>query len=177
MNISAQLEAVLFYKAEPLSVKHLSEIVGVDKKSVEDGLNMLEEKLKERGVVLIRNKDEIELRTAPDASALIEKLSREELSRELGKAGAETLAIILYSGGAARKDIDWIRGVNSSFIIRELCARGLVSRSARDKRGFVYEPTAELLAHLGAARAEDLPDFSTVKKEMESFVAESRQIS
>jgi len=177
MDISAKLEAILFYKAEPISVNRLAEVLGVDEKDVQNGLVELDKKLAGRGVVIVRSKNEVELRTAPETSGLIEKLLREDGSRELGKAGAETLAIILYRGVASRRDIDWIRGVNSSFIIRELCARGLIARSSRDKRGFVYEPTAELLAHLGAARAEDLPDYDKVKKELESFVAESPQIS
>ena len=98
MNIDAQLEAVLFFKAEPVSVKRLGVLLCVDPKAVEDGLAVLEEKLKCRGVSLVRVGDEIELRTASAASALVEKLTQEELSRDIGKAGAEALAVILYRG-------------------------------------------------------------------------------
>ena len=171
MDIDAQLEAVLFFKAEPLSVKRLSALVGAPEKAVEEGLAALAHKLAGRGVALVRSGNEVELRTAPEAGAVLKKITADELAGELGKAGAEVLALILYRGAATRREIDWIRGVNSSFTLRELGARGLVARTA-DKRGFVYRPTTELLAQVGVARAEDLPDYASAKKELADFVAE-----
>lgn len=175
MNIDAQLEAILFFKAEPVSVKRLAEILGVDKKEVEAGLTALEARLAGRGVSLVRAVEEVELRTAPEASALVEKLLQEELARDIGKAGAEVLAIVLYRARATRREIDWIRGVNSTFTLRELVARGLVARKAnpKDARGFVYEPTLELLAHLGVSRAEELPEYAEAKKELDAFAAKT----
>ncbi|MDP3661780.1 MAG: SMC-Scp complex subunit ScpB [bacterium] len=173
MTLDAQLESVLFFKAEPTSVKRLVELLGVDKKAVEEGLKTLEEKLVGRGVSLVRAGEEVEVRTAPEAGAIIEKLLREELARDVGKAGAEALAVVLYRGQATRRELDWIRGVNSTFTLRELAARGLVARKAnpKDARGFVYEPTLELLAHLGISRVEELPDYSEAKKELDAFAA------
>ena len=84
---------------------------------------------------------------------------------------------MLYKNSATRSEIDWIRGVNSSFTLRELCARGLVVRGTREKRKMVYEPTPELLAHLGVARVEDLPEYANAKKELGDFVAENAQFS
>ena len=175
MTIDTQLEAVLFFKAEPVSVKRLAVLLGVDKKTIEDGLAVLEEKLNGRGVSLVRAGDEVEIRTTPAASALIEKLTQEELSRDIGKAGAETLAVILYRGRATRREIDWIRGVNSSFTLRELAARGLARRIAnpKDGRGYAYEPTPELLAHLGVSRAPDMPNYTDAKKELDAFAAKT----
>src|SRR3989344_8867988 len=135
MNIDAQLEAVLFFRAEPVSVKRLGALLGVAQKAVEDGLAVLEEKLKGRGVSLVRVGSEVELRTAPAASALVEKLTQEELSRDIGKAGAEALAVILYRGQATRREIDWIRGVNSTFTLRELAGRGVARRIPNPKNG------------------------------------------
>lgn len=175
MTIDAQLEAVLFFKSEPLSVKRLGDLLGVDKKSVEAGLKSLETKLAGGGITIVRTGDEIELRTSPDAARVVEKLLREELARDLGKAGAEVLAIVLYRARATRRDIDWIRGVNSTFTLRELVARGLVARRANpeDARGFIYEPTTELLAHLGVSRVEELPDYAEAAKELDAFAAKT----
>mgnify|MGYP001566952425 FL=1 len=171
MTLESKLESILFFKAEPVGIKRLAEILGVDKKKVEEALVALEKSLTGRGVALIRSGGEVELRAAPEASGILEKLTREELSRDLGKAGAETLAVVLYRGQATRREIDWIRGVNSAFTLRELAARGLIARKTnpKDARGFVYEPTVELLAHLGVARVEDLPDYADAQKEFAAF--------
>lgn len=175
MNIDAQLEAILFFKAEPVSVKRLAELLGVDKKAIEAGLSVLEGKLSGRGVILVRIGDEVELRTAPGAASVVERLLQEELARDIGKAGAEVLAIVLYRPRATRREIDWVRGVNSTFTLRELAARGLVARRAnpKDGRGFVYEATAELVAHLGVSHVEALPDYAEAKKELDAFAAKT----
>jgi segregation and condensation protein B len=104
------------------------------------------------------------LGTAPEASALIEQLTREELSKDLGKAGLETLSIIVYKSPITRADLDYIRGVNSSFILRNLQIRGLVEKitNPADARSFLYRPTFELLQHLGVTRVEDLPEYGTL---------------
>lgn len=175
MNTDAQLEAILFFKAEPMSVKRLAELLGVDKKTIETGLSALEAKLAGRGVSLVRVGDEVELRTAPEAANVVEKLLQEELARDIGKAGAEVLAVVLYRARVPRREIDWIRGVNSTFTLRELAARGLVARRAnpKDGRGFVYEPTLELLSHLGVSRVEELPEYAEAKKELDAFAAKT----
>ena len=76
------------------------------------------------------------------------------MSSEIGKAGLETLAIVLYNGPVSRREIDYIRGVNSSFILRNLCVRGLVEREAdsKDQKIFKYRSSLNLLAHLGIKR-------------------------
>ena len=132
------------------------------------------------GAVLrvMRNGDELEMRTSPEASTLIEKLTKEELYRDLGKAGLETLSIILYKSPIKRSEIDYIRGVNSSFIIRNLLIRGLIERVTEKEgagRGFSYKPTIDLLAHLGVAKLEDLPEYAAVKAELAAFEAQAKE--
>jgi segregation and condensation protein B len=169
--ISAQLEAVLFWKAEPVSIKKLATLLNVGPESVKEGLKELEEKLKGRGVTLVQTEEEVMLGTAKELSPLIEQLTKDELNRDLGKAGLETLSIILYQGPISRADIDYIRGVNSQFIIRNLLIRGLVERvdNPTDARSFLYQTTLTLLAHLGISKREDLPEFTKVREDIEAF--------
>ena len=169
MNLAAQIEAVLFFKAEPMTAKKLAGVLKTSEEEIEKALAELQNNLVNRGVALIRNGDEVELRTAQSVSALIEKLTREELSRDLGKAGLETIAVILYKGSAKRSEIDYIRGVNSSFILRNLLIRGLIEREANGGRGFLYKPTTDLLAHLGVSKLEELPEFDKVKESLKKF--------
>jgi chromosome segregation and condensation protein ScpB len=71
----------------------------------------------------------------------------------------------------SRKEIDYIRGVNSGFVIRNLMIRGLVEKieDQKDGRMFLYKPTFELLSFMGVSNVQDLPNFEEIRKEIESF--------
>ena len=117
--------------------------------------------------------DEVALVTAPQASELIERLTKEELSKDLGKAGLEALSVILYQGPIGKSDIDYIRGVNSHYILRSLMVRGLVERlpDPSDQRSYRYRATPELLAHLGVSNREQLPEYERLRSEIDAFRA------
>lgn len=171
--LSSQIEAVLFYKAEPLSVKRLAQIFKKDEKEIKNALDELREELKSRGrgLSLVEWEDEITLGTSKEVSSLIETLTKEELVKDLGKAGLETLSIILYQGPLSRAEIDYIRGVNSNFILRNLLIRGLIERvdNPKDQRSFHYKPTLELISYLGLSKITDLPDYEMVRVDIENF--------
>ena len=171
MNLEQQIEAILFWKGEPVKIKKLAEILSSTDANIVETLNLLEKNLIGRGLVIIRKEDEVTLGTASEISPLIEKLTREELVRDLGKAGLETLSIIIYKGPISRAEIDYIRGVQSNFIIRNLSIRGLVERVAnpKDARSFLYKPTFDLLQYLGLKKIEDMPEFEAVTHELHNF--------
>ncbi len=175
MNLSAQIEAVLFWKAEPVAIKKLATLLGVGVAEIRTALTELEQTLQTRGsgLTLVQTDEEVTLGTAKDLSSLIEKLTKDELSRDLGKAGLETLSIVLYQGPISRANIDYIRGVNSQFILRALLIRGLVERidNPADARSFLYKPTLQLLSHMGVSKITDLPDYEQVRKDIEVFKA------
>lgn len=176
-NLSNQIESILFWKSEPLSIKELARMLAVDVEKISEGINELEKKLEDRGIVLVKNGEEVFLATNSSASELIKKITKEEESLELGKAALETLSIILYKGPIRRSDVDYIRGVNSSFIIRNLLVRGLVEKKTdpKDLRTFIYSPSFELLAHLGLSDIKNLPDFEKVQTEIQNFKAQKEQ--
>jgi chromosome segregation and condensation protein ScpB len=63
MNLPQQLEAILFWKAEPVSLKKLAALLNTDVNAVKVGLQELENDLKDRGLTLIRTDDEVMLGT------------------------------------------------------------------------------------------------------------------
>ena len=120
---------------------------------------------------MLRKDDEVALRTAPEAGGLIETLAKEELTKDLGKAGLETLSIVLYQGPISRREIDYVRGVNSNFILRNLLVRGLVEKveNPRDQRSFLYRPTFDLLSFIGISKIDELPQYASVRQEIATF--------
>lgn len=173
-TLSKKIEAILFWKSEPVSVKKLSLMLSTDESKIQTALTRLEKTLQGRGIVLVKNGTGVYLATGPDASELIKKITMDEESAELGRASLETLSIILYKSPIRRSEVDYIRGVNSSFIIRSLLVRGLVQKNPdpRDSRTSLYTPSFELLGHLGVTDIKNLPDFEKVQEEIQKFKAE-----
>ena len=168
MNLETKLEAILFWKGESMSRKKLAEILKVGQTELNEAIEKLKENLKDRGVVLQEKDNDISLGTAPELTKLIGDLQKEELNRELSKASLETLSVILYKNGVNRAEIDYIRGVNSSFTLRALSVRGLVEKTTdpKDSRRFIYKPSFELLSYMGVKSIEELPDYAEVSNSM-----------
>lgn len=172
LNLEQKIEAILLFKNEPVSYRDLAKMLEDSVGNVRGAVRDLSKTLESRGVVLVDDGESVALGTHPKAFELIEKIQKEELSRELGRAGLETLSIVLYKGPVSRREIDYIRGVNSGFILRNLLIRGLIERteSVAGERSYTYKPTLELLRHLGVRKVEELPEYGTALAKIESFV-------
>ena len=170
-SLEKQIEAVLFWKGEPISIKKLSQIFTKTEEEITIALKTLEENLSSRGIVLMYKDDEVTLGTSKETSEIIEKLTKDELMRDLGKAGLETLSIIIYQGPISRAEIDYIRGVQSNFILRNLMIRGLVEKvpNPKDQRSFLYKPTFEMLSFMGISKIEDMPSYTEARSEIENY--------
>lgn len=170
-SLASKIESVLFYKAEPMKIKNLAQILGVDENQINEAVQTLSNDLQSRGLRIISKDDAVVLVTSPDNSEIIKNLQKEELSKNLSKAALETLSIVIYKGPIRRSEIDYIRGVNSQFSLRLLLVRGLIEKitDPKDERSYLYKPSFELLAHLGIQKIEDVPDFAKVVAEIDSF--------
>jgi len=186
-KLESKLEALLFIYGEPIEVKKLAKISGLKESEVKDGLASLEKELarEERGLSLIQDKGRFQLVTKPEFSKLLEDITKQEFSEELTPAALETMSIVSYAGPITRADIEYIRGVNSSFTLRALLMRGLVEREADTKRSnaYVYSASFELLRHLGLLKKEDLPDYqkynnlvAEVHQELQQKEQQSKQV-
>lgn len=166
MELDAKIESLLFFKGEPLSVKKITEILAVKEEGVLVAINTLKNRQLNTGLTLVENGTEISLGTNKEASIFLEALRKEELSKDLTKSALETLSIILYKGTANRSEIDYIRGVNSSFILRNLLIRGLIEKNidAKDSRRYTYNPTIATLQYMGVNSLNELPDYENVIK-------------
>jgi len=171
MDTERLIEALLFWKGEPIARSLIARSLNTDVSAIDTALSSLRESLAGRGLALMEVNDEVALVTTPEAGELIERLTKEELSKDLGKAGLEALSVILYQGPITKSDIDYIRGVNSHYILRSLMVRGLVERvpDPVDQRSYRYRATAELLAHLGVTTIEKLPEYERLRAEIDNF--------
>lgn len=179
MNNSAlakQVEALLFALGRPLSRKELAEKLAITQEELEPAIAELTQNTSAGGIACVDDGRTVELRVSAAGAEIVERIRKEELSRDIGRAGLETLSAVLYRGPLTRSEIDFIRGVNSSQILRTLLVRGLVRRvsNPKDERSFLYEPTTELLSQLGVTHVDELPDYSDVRTRLTELEAAYR---
>lgn len=168
MSLDQKIEALLFYKATPLNKVTLMKLLGSTEEEFHDAVETIRLRQQHSALRLLETEDEIQLATSPDVSDFLAEHQKEDVRQDIGKAGAETLAIILYREPVTRVEIDRIRGVNSSFILRNLMVRGLIERKARGNSQ-VYCITPQTLQHLGVAQKYDLPRYAEFINAIESF--------
>lgn len=169
MNAHTQkIIALLFYSGETFSLSQLSKIFGTDKEEIEASIQGIDEHLRLIGLALNRFDDTFSLTNHPDTTECITQLRQEELQGTMSPAALETLALVLYRQPIKKSDIDYIRGVNSQFILRNLHSKGLVTREKdpAEERSHIYKPTLALLEFMGLQHIHDLPDYETIRKEL-----------
>ena len=169
ISLVSSLEAILFYLAEPVKIDFLCKTLDKTREEIDSALGVLSESLKSRGLRLVFHEDEIVLTTAPEYSDVIEKIIKEERERDLGRSGIETLSIIAYKGPVSKKEIEYIRGVNSQYALRNLLLRGLIERKSSeiDSRSVGYNITGDALRFLGLTNISELPEYADVNKQLD----------
>ena len=173
--LAKQLEALLFYAAEPLSFKLLADMTKSGDAAIQGALDELAASFAERSLVLIRDQKSASLVTGPDFAPIIEAFAKRDREAPLSNAATEVLAIIAYTDGASKTDIDFIRGVNSQYTLRSLMMRGLISRDVSEKSATIYRGTVELLSFLGIASYADLPKRGDLLQTYHTIVATREQ--
>ncbi len=171
-NIAA-LEALLFIHGEPVTYKKIAAVLNIQKGEAETLAGELKRHLSDspRGIELIADREKVQLATKPEWHTILENFVKEELTEDLTPASLEALSIIAYLGPISRMRIEYLRGVNSSLILRSLMIRGLVERSPDPEHaaGFLYQLTFDAMKHLGIQQKEDLPDFSKFQELLKVF--------
>lgn len=166
-NLLGAIEAVLFVYGEPMDAKKIAKILKAGEKPVKEALDELSKKYSEedRGLTLIVSDDKFQLATKPEFSSLMEEFIKDEFKEQLSPASLETLALIAYLGPLSRAQLDYYRGVNSSFILRSLLIRGLIERfsDSQKSQGYLYKPSMDLLKYLGVSKIEELPEHEKFK--------------
>lgn len=167
MDVKNILESLLFISHKPLSVGELAKLAGADKAAAAAALKELAGEYGERqgGIELLELEDKYQMAARGENSAVIAKFLNTELTGELTRPSLETLTIIAYRGPVSKAELELIRGVNCSLILRNLLMRGLIeAEEDRDKGATVYRITFEFLKHLGIASIGELPEFDRLNR-------------
>jgi segregation and condensation protein B len=162
MDIKSQIESLLFISAKPVAVSELAKLIHASPEDIRKSGDELVEyyKNEKRGIKIIKDGTKFQMVSSPENAKVIQEFIKDETSGELSRPSLETLTIIAYRGPISKIDLDRIRGVNCSLIIRNLLIRGLIeSKSDKKKGDTYYNVTFDFVRFLGINEISELPDF------------------
>ena len=162
-QLTAALEALLFVTDEPVGTLTLAQMLDVEPKRAQEGLEQLAETLEKtgRGIQLREVAGGWRLYTHPAYYDLIEKYVLSWDTRRMSQAALEVLAIVAYSQPVTRAQISSVRGVNSDSALNTLIDRGYVREAGvveAPGNPVLYATTRTFLERFGLASAKELPD-------------------
>ncbi len=154
------LEALLFAVGdEGLSINELCNILEIDEQQVKQELDNLNEIYKDRAIEIKLLGNKYKLVTKIEYKDYLKKLT-DEVSNNLSKSALETLAIIAYNEPITRMQIDDIRGVNSSQMIRNLIVKGFIEEAGKSDlpgKPLLYKTTNQFLDYFNLSTRDELP--------------------
>jgi len=156
-----QLESLLFVASGPVSPARLATALDMTPAAVGELLRELDAEYGTRGLRLQWSGGGlVQLTTAAETAAAVERFLGLELTTRLSQAAVEVLAIVAYLQPATRPQIDQIRGVNSDGALRSLLSKGLieeVGRLEKPGRPILYGTTPDFLQSFGLGALTDMP--------------------
>lgn len=173
-ELTGILEALLFMVADPLPIHRIAALLGtVPKQEIEQALMRLKEDYAQegRGLHLAEIAGGYRIVTKPDYAPWIKRLDKVKAPAKLSRSALESLAIIAYRQPIVRGEIEQIRGVETSGVLRTLLERKLVrivGRKEEPGRPIMYGTTKFFLEHFGLRDLSQLPPLREFKELGES---------
>lgn len=163
MNKLGILEGILFVVGdEGINLTNLCKIMDIKEDEAKELLLELKKSYESdnRGIRISYLGDAFKLTTKEEHKEYYQKLVETPDANELSPASLEVLAIIAYNQPLTRVEIDEMRGVSSTHIIRKLVAKGLIKEAGKSKlpgRPNLYRTTREFLDAFGLSSLNELP--------------------
>lgn len=163
MNLKSVLESLLFAWGEPLNVNEISRILNIPIHNVTAVLDEMTEEYAgdiNRGLIIQKFGNSYQITTKKENFEFIQSLLQTTINKSLSTAAMETLSIIAYKQPVTRVEIELIRGVKCSNVVKGLLDKGLIKEVGKlDKPGrpTLYATTDEFLRHFGLNSIEELP--------------------
>ncbi len=163
MNLKSVLESMLFAWGEPLNISEISRILNMPAHNLTAVLDEMAEKFdedKERGLIIQKFGSSYQITTKKENYEFIQSLLQTTINKSLSTAAMETLSIIAYKQPVTRVEIEMIRGVKCSNVVKGLLDKQLIKEVGKlDKPGrpTLYATTDEFLRHFGLNSINDLP--------------------
>ncbi len=173
MDLKGVIEGILFVVGdEGITLDKICEILAI---TMEDAKKLLKElktnyEKEDRGIRISYLGDSFKLTTKQEHKEYYERLVENPDNNLLSPSALEVLAIVAYNQPITRIEIDEMRGVSSTHMIRRLVAKGLLKEAGKSTmpgRPNLYKTTSDFLDYFGLATINDLPAIDMTEKESE----------
>ena len=149
-TIKSAIESMMFVWGEPLNIKDMADIFGVDRNEVYDCCKELQAEYEQegRGIVIREVNKCFQFVTRKENLDFIERLCTPVRKRRLSQSALETLAIVAYRQPVTKSEIESIRGIRCDRVIEGLMDKNLIAQVGRAEtvgRPILYGTTDEFL--------------------------------
>lgn len=171
--MEAVIEGLLYVQGDiGLTIKDIMNILEIDEDTAKRAVLSLKNYYDEnkRGLRINFLGNTIKLTTREEHKEYYAKLLENPSSNGLSNSAIETLAVIAYNEPITRGEVDAFRGVDSSYVMRRLLAKGLIKECGKSDapgRPILYKTTDEFLDYFGLASKEDLPSIEMLTEDKE----------
>jgi segregation and condensation protein B len=163
-NLSALLEAIVYLANEPVTLEAIHKALPeVDRTDLHDRLNDIVERYRtgDHGIEIREVAGGYRFTTKPEHHEILKHFLKSQIPpTRLSLAALETLAVIAYKQPVTLPEIQEIRGVHASGVIKTLLDKKLVATAGRKEvlgRPILYKTTKEFLVHFGLKDIGELP--------------------
>ena len=169
-SLKGRIEAILFVAGEAVGIRDLAKALRIEEKELKEALNAIgsEYDYEQRGFMLKRFGDKVQLATRPLYSEDVLRLLQPVQQQSLSQAAMETLAVVAYKQPVTRAEVEQIRGVKCDYSLQSLMIKGLIQEAGRKDtigRPILYATTDMFLSHFGIQGLEDLPPLPETESE------------
>ncbi len=168
-DIKATFEALLFVSHDPLTMEKLASVLeGVPKSTLKTIMQALQDEYEQvgRGLQITEVAGGFVMVTRPEHSAAVKRLSKAKTSAKLSRSALEAMAIISYKQPITRSEIEKIRGVETSGVLRTLLDQKMIRIVGRQEipgRPILYGTGKQFLQRFGLRNLRDLPPLKELK--------------
>jgi segregation and condensation protein B len=171
-ELKSIVENVLLAADQPVNVDELEKIFlnTAEKNDLQLVLEELKEEYQSRNLQILQVADGYQLCTRHEFNDWIRKFLKLDRSSRLSQPSLDTLSIIAYKQPLTRQEVEDIRGVDSSGVIKNLLEKKVIGPAGRKKvpgRPIMYRTTQKFLEYFGLKDLSDLPTLEDLKEELE----------
>jgi segregation and condensation protein B len=168
-EIKAIIENVLLAVDQPVSETQFKNLLGnaVDKVTIKSVIEELIEDYNSRNLQIVQVAEGYQLCTRHDYSEWVRKFLKFDKTTKLSQPSLDTLAIIAYKQPLTKAEVEEIRGVDSSGVVKTLLEKKVISPGGRKKvpgRPIMYRTTRKFLEYFGLRDLSDLPTLEDFKE-------------
>ena len=168
-EIKAIIENILLAADQPVSETQFKNLFGdeVEKVSFKSVLEELMDEYNSRNLQILQVAEGYQLCTRHDYSNWVRKFLKFDKTRKLSQPSLDTLSIIAYKQPLTKAEVEEIRGVDSSGVVRTLLEKKIISPGGRKKvpgRPIMYRTTRKFLEYFGLKDLSDLPTLEDFKE-------------